>query len=61
MPKGVFHIRASYNNIIVTIIDIQGQGIISCSSIGACGFRGIEKSMHFFVQITAKKCYLYVN
>ncbi len=24
IPKGVIHIRASFNNIIVTITDIQG-------------------------------------
>jgi ribosomal protein S11 len=25
IPKGVFHIQASFNNTIITVIDIRGQ------------------------------------
>ncbi|KAH9530507.1 hypothetical protein CY35_20G006700, partial [Sphagnum magellanicum] len=51
--KGVIHIRASFNNTIVTITDIRGQAI-SWSSAGACGFKGTKKSMPFAVQTAAE-------
>lgn len=40
---GVAHIRASFNNTIVTITDIQGN-TISWSSAASCGYRGSRKS-----------------
>ncbi|KAH1063854.1 hypothetical protein J1N35_028841 [Gossypium stocksii] len=39
IPKGVFHVQASFNNTIVTIIDVRGW-VISWSSAGNCGFKG---------------------
>jgi len=53
IPKGVIHIRASFNNTIVTITDIRGQAI-SWSSAGACGFKGTKKSTPFAAQTAAE-------
>lgn len=40
---GVVHIRASFNNTIVTITDVQGNAV-SWSSAASCGYRGSRKS-----------------
>lgn len=40
---GVAHIRASFNNTIVTITDVQGN-TIAWSSAASCGYRGSRKS-----------------
>lgn len=40
---GIAHIRASFNNTIVTITDIQGNSL-SWSSAASCGYRGSRKS-----------------
>jgi small subunit ribosomal protein S11 len=40
---GVAHVRASFNNTIVTITDVQGNSI-AWSSAASCGYRGSRKS-----------------
>lgn len=40
---GIAHIRASFNNTIVTITDVQGN-TIAWSSAASCGYRGSRKS-----------------
>ncbi|MBV8803282.1 MAG: 30S ribosomal protein S11 [Gammaproteobacteria bacterium] len=40
---GIAHIRASFNNTIVTITDVQGN-LITWSSAASCGYRGSRKS-----------------
>lgn len=40
---GVVHVRASFNNTIVTITDVQGN-TVSWSSAASCGYRGSRKS-----------------
>ena len=40
---GIAHIRASFNNTIVTISDVQGN-TIAWSSAASCGYRGSRKS-----------------
>jgi small subunit ribosomal protein S11 len=40
---GVAHVRASFNNTIVTLTDVQGNSI-SWSSAASCGYRGSRKS-----------------
>jgi small subunit ribosomal protein S11 len=40
---GIAHIRASFNNTIVTITDIQGN-TLGWSSAASCGYRGSRKS-----------------
>ncbi|HSW71523.1 MAG TPA: 30S ribosomal protein S11 [Gammaproteobacteria bacterium] len=41
--EGIAHIYASFNNTIVTITDLQGNGV-AWSSAASCGYRGSRKS-----------------
>ncbi|HHT53604.1 MAG TPA: 30S ribosomal protein S11 [Clostridiales bacterium] len=49
IPEGAVHIRATFNNTIVTITDKQGN-TISWASAGELGFRGSRKSTPFAAQ-----------
>ena len=51
---GVAHVRATFNNTIVTITDMSGN-VISWSSAGAQGFKGSRKSTPFAAQVAAEK------
>lgn len=53
VPRGVAHIKATFNNTIVTITDMNGN-VISWSSAGNCGFKGSRKSTPFAAQVTAE-------
>ena len=53
IPKGVIHIQASFNNIIVTVIGVWDR-VVSWSSVGTCGFRGTRRGMPFAAQTIAK-------
>src|SRR3990172_100142 len=50
--EGVAHIKASFNNTIVTITDMSGNTVL-WSSAGKCGFKGSKKSTPFAAQIIA--------
>lgn len=50
---GVAHIKASFNNVIVTITDIYGN-TISWSSAGKNGFKGSRKNTPYAAQTTAE-------
>jgi small subunit ribosomal protein S11 len=50
--SGVAHIRATFNNTIVTITDSNG-GVISWSTAGRSGFKGSKKSTPFAAQLAA--------
>ena len=50
---GVAHVKASFNNVIVTITDIYGN-TISWSSAGKNGFKGSRKNTPFASQVTAE-------
>ena len=50
---GVAHIKASFNNVIVTITDIYGN-TISWSSAGKNSFKGSRKNTPFAAQVTAE-------
>nr|ASA35030.1 ribosomal protein S11 [Isotoma hypocrateriformis] len=52
IPKGVIHVQAGFNNIIVTVTDVRGQ-VVSSSSAGNCGFRGKRKASPFAAETTA--------
>nr|UEQ12871.1 ribosomal protein S11 [Euphorbia hirta]WEH01298.1 ribosomal protein S11 [Euphorbia hirta] len=52
IPKGVIHVQASFNNIIVTVTDVRGR-VISWSSAGTCGFKGTRRGTPFAAQTTA--------
>jgi small subunit ribosomal protein S11 len=51
--NGVAHVRASFNNTIVTITDTDGN-VISWSSSGKAGFKGSRKSTPFAAQVAAE-------
>ncbi len=50
---GVVHIKATFNNTIVTITDSTGA-VLSWSSAGRNGFKGSKKSTPFAAQIAAE-------
>ena len=54
VPKAVAHIRASFNNTIITITDRQGNAL-SWATSGGAGFRGSRKSTPFAAQVAAEK------
>ncbi|MBI5179563.1 MAG: 30S ribosomal protein S11 [Nitrospinae bacterium] len=51
--NGVAHIKASFNNTIVTITDSLGN-VVSWASAGHVGFKGSRKSTPFAAQVTAE-------
>ncbi len=51
-PLGQAHIFASFNNIIITLTNPQGQ-VISWSSAGKMGFRGSKKNTPYAGQMAA--------
>lgn len=53
VSKGVVHISASFNNTIVSITDMNGDVIASCSA-GAIGFKGARKSTPYAAQKAAE-------
>ena len=53
IPSGVAHIKATFNNTIVTITDKSGNAV-SWSSAGKRGFKGSRKSTPFAAQLAAE-------
>lgn len=51
--NGIAHIKATFNNVIITITDIYGN-TISWSSAGKNGFKGSKKNTPFAAQVTAE-------
>jgi len=51
-PEGLAYIQASFNNIIITLANKQGQ-VISWASAGKAGFRGSKKNTPFAAQRAA--------
>ena len=52
---GEVHIKASFNNIIISITNKEGQ-VISWSSAGKMGFRGSKKNTPYAAQQAANDC-----
>jgi len=50
---GVAHIKASFNNVLVTLTDVYGN-TISWSTAGKNGFKGSRKNTPFAAQVTAE-------
>lgn len=71
-PDGYAYIKATFNNIIVSLTNKQGQ-VISWGSAGKAGFRGSKKNTPFAAQVAAgdaaetarelgmKSCVVYVK
>ncbi len=53
--RGIVHVKATFNNTLVTISDPEG-GVICQDSGGSVGFKGSRKSTPFAAQKAAEKC-----
>lgn len=54
IPMGVVHVRATFNNTIITITDLSGD-VIAWASSGGQGFRGSRKSTPYAAQVAARE------
>ncbi len=52
---GQAHIHSSFNNIIISLTNNNGQ-VISWSSAGKMGFRGSKKNTPYAAQVAAEDC-----
>ena len=52
---GQAHIQATFNNIIISLTNNNGQ-VISWSSAGKMGFRGTKKNTPYAAQMAAEDC-----
>ena len=53
--RGIVHIKATFNNTLVTISDADGA-VLCQDSGGSVGFKGSRKSTPFAAQRAAEKC-----
>ena len=53
ITSGIVHVKATFNNTMITITDVQGNAI-SWSSAGAMGFKGSRKSTPYAAQVAAE-------
>ena len=54
-PVGRAYIKASFNNIIISLTNEQGQ-VISWASAGKMGFKGSKKNTPYAAQMAAEDC-----
>jgi small subunit ribosomal protein S11 len=55
VQSGVAHIRSTFNNTMITITDVAGNGLAWATS-GTQGFKGSRKSTPFAAQVAAEEC-----
>ena len=53
--SGQAHVHSTFNNIIISITNNEGQ-VISWSSAGKKGFRGSKKNTPYAAQVAAEEC-----
>lgn len=53
--NGMAHVHSSFNNIIVTLTNTNGE-VISWSSAGKKGFRGSKKNTPYAAQVASEEC-----
>ena len=53
VPRGAAHIKASFNNTIISISDPVGN-VVAWSSAGASGWKGSRKSTPYAAQVAAE-------
>lgn len=53
VASGIAHVKATFNNTIVTITDPSGN-VISWASAGKCNFKGSRKSSAFAATVAAQ-------
>lgn len=51
-PLGMVHIKATFNNTIITVTDLKGN-VIGWASGGTIGFKGTKKSTPYAAQLAA--------
>jgi small subunit ribosomal protein S11 len=54
-PVGQVHIKATFNNIIISVTNGAGQ-VISWASAGKMGFKGSKKNTPYAAQMAAQNC-----
>lgn len=54
VPSAHVHIKATFNNTIVSITDNKGN-VLAFSSAGACGFKGSKKGTAYAAQVAGEK------
>lgn len=57
VTKGIAHIRATFNNTIVSISDMDGN-VLSSASTGEVGFKGSKKGTPYAAQQASEKAAL---
>ena len=53
--RAIAHIKATFNNTLITITDVNGE-TLCWDSAGTIGFKGSRKSTPFAAQRAAEKC-----
>ncbi len=55
VSRGIAHVKATFNNTIVTITDVNGE-TLCWQSAGTIGFKGSRKSTPFAATRAAEEC-----
>jgi len=53
-PEGIAYIKATFNNLIISLTNKQGQ-VISWASAGRAGFKGSKKNTPYAAQVAASE------
>jgi small subunit ribosomal protein S11 len=53
--RAIVHIKATFNNTLITVTDLDGNAVCS-GSAGCVGFKGSRKSTPFAAQRAAQRC-----
>jgi small subunit ribosomal protein S11 len=53
--EGIAHIKATFNNTLVTITDMGGN-VVTWGTSGKAGFKGSKKSTPFAATVAAEQC-----
>lgn len=54
VPAGAMHVKATFNNTIITFTDKKGN-VLTVASAGAQGFRGSKKGTAYAAQVASEK------
>lgn len=54
VPRAVVHVKATFNNTMITITDLNGE-VLCWASAGTSGFKGARKSTPFAAQRAAEQ------
>ncbi|MCE5277310.1 MAG: 30S ribosomal protein S11 [Planctomycetaceae bacterium] len=60
VAKGIVHVKATFNNTLVTITDMDGEVLVT-ESAGTVGFKGSRKSTPFAAQRAAEQAAIKVR